>query len=365
MIHPETQCEITEPSDKAELFKDTFFPTPPEANLEDIRDAEYSSQIELPPITEKEIEDAIRAASPLKAPGPDGITNKALQAGMPQLTAHMLRIFNQSLKLSYCPAHFRGSLTAVLRKPGKDNYTKPKAYRPIALLNTLGKIMDAIIAQRLNYLVETHQLLPLTHIGGRKKRSTEHALHAVTRKIYEAWNKKKTQVASLLLLDVSGAFDNVSHARLLHNLRKRKIDERTVRWVASFLSNRHTHIKIGGFQSTEYAISTGIPQGSPLLPILYLFYNADLIDMCNQDANVLPTGYIDDIAILAWAETTEKTCDILSRTLQKAQQWANTHASVFAPDKFQLTQGHAKRLTQTTQSKRSGAKSNQSQPANT
>lgn len=144
--HPETQHETTEPSDKAKMFKEVFFPAPPEANLEDIRDVEYSGQIELPPITEKEIGDAIRAASPLKGPGPDGITNKALQAGRAQLTAHMLIIFNQSIQLGYCPAHFRGSLTAVLRKPGKDNYTKPKAYRPIALLNTMGKIMDAIIS---------------------------------------------------------------------------------------------------------------------------------------------------------------------------------------------------------------------------
>ena len=59
-------------------------------------------------------------------------------------------------------------------------------------------------------------------------RSTEHALHAVTSKIYEAWDQKTSQVASLLLLDVSGAFDNVSHIRLLHDLRKRRVDEKMV-----------------------------------------------------------------------------------------------------------------------------------------
>lgn len=89
------------------------------------------------------------------------------------------------------------------------------------------------------------------------------------------------------MLDVSGAFDNISHVRLLHNLRKRKIDEKTVRWIASFLSDRHTRIRIDGFTSPQYATSTGIPQGSPLSPILYLFYNADLIEMCKQEANVV------------------------------------------------------------------------------
>ena len=86
-------------------------------------------------------------------------------------------------------------------------------------------------------------MLPPTHMGARKHQSSEHALHAVTAKIYEQWNNGKDgQVASLLLLDVSGAFDNISHKRLLHNLRKRKVDENTVRWIASFLSDRHTHM---------------------------------------------------------------------------------------------------------------------------
>jgi hypothetical protein len=105
---------------------------------------------------------------PLKAPGPDRIINKALQARINPITAHLTRIFNQSLRLEYCPASFRASITAVLRKPGKANYAIPKAYRPIALLNTISKVMDAVIAWRLSYLVETHHVLLLTHIGRRK-----------------------------------------------------------------------------------------------------------------------------------------------------------------------------------------------------
>jgi hypothetical protein len=80
--HPNTQQELIDPADKAELFQDVFFPTPPEADLGDIQDAVYSGQIDMPPIEEKEVRTAIRGASPLKAPGPDGITNKALQAGI-------------------------------------------------------------------------------------------------------------------------------------------------------------------------------------------------------------------------------------------------------------------------------------------
>jgi hypothetical protein len=62
----------------------------------------------------------------------------------------------------------------------------PKAYRPIALLNTIGKLMDSIIARRISYATEAHQLLPSTHIGGRKGRSVDYALHTIIEKIYEA-----------------------------------------------------------------------------------------------------------------------------------------------------------------------------------
>lgn len=127
-------------------------------------------------------------------------------------------------------------------------------------------------------------------------------------------------MASLLLLDVSGAFDDVSYKRLLYNLRKRKVDKDTVRWIASFLSDRHAHIMVDGFKSKDYAINTGISYGLSLSPMLYLFYNADLIEQCNEQTDAMLTGYIDDVAILAWEKTTERMCEILGTVLKKAQQ---------------------------------------------
>lgn len=334
---PQTKREVTEASEKAELFRRTFFPRPPVADLRDTHDVQHTGQISLPPITEKEMLEAIRSTSPLKAPGPDGLPNRVLQATAEIIVGHLSAIFNQSLRIGHCPAHFLSSTTVVLRKPDKDDYTVPKAYRPIALLNTIGKIMDAVLARRLSYLVETYNVLPDTHIGGRRLRSTEHALHLIIERIYKAWNTGRGRVASLLLLDVSGAFDNVSHERLLHNLRSRRVDEKLVVWIASFLTERRTRITMDDFTSEEYTISTGIPQESPLSPILYIFYNAGLLEACELDRETTATRYIDDAAILACGDTTAETCAKLKVALEKAQSWATTHASKFAPDKFQLT----------------------------
>lgn len=85
-------------------------------------------------------------------------------------------------------------------------------------------------------------------------------------------------------------FNNVSHFRLLHNLRKRRIHERTVRWIASFLADRSTVISFDASKSEFYETTTGIPQGSPLSPILYLFHNMDLVETCNQEPNTIAMG---------------------------------------------------------------------------
>jgi hypothetical protein len=85
------------------------------------------------------------------------------------------------------------------------------------------------------------------------------------------------------------------------------------------LSARRTSIAINRFKSREYKIQTGIPQGSPLSPILYLFYNADLIKECSQELDTMSTGYIDDVAILAWGKITKETCTTLGKALKKAQ----------------------------------------------
>ena len=135
----------------------------------------------------------------------------------PLLTA----VFNKCLELQYCPPTFKDSITVVLRKPGKSDYAEPKSYRPVALMNTLGKILDAVMARRMQYAAERYGLLPAMHTGGRAASSTEHALHIILEKIHAGWRNE--QVASLLMLDLSGAFDNISLPRLLHNLRRRRI----------------------------------------------------------------------------------------------------------------------------------------------
>jgi Reverse transcriptase (RNA-dependent DNA polymerase) len=329
---PDGSLETT-PEGKAQLLKATFFPPLVAADLQDITSYDYPTPYRCPVITEAKIERAVRKAAPNTAPGTDGITNGILQKVLDLILPILCQLFNSSLDLGHFPRHFRQSITVVLRKPGKDDYSMPKSYRPIALLNTLSKALEAIIATRLMYLADYYNLLLQMHIKGRKMRSTEHAIHMLLEEIHKAWKYK--QVASLLLLDVSGAFDNVSHPRLLHNLRKRKIDIKMVKWVGSFLSNRTITLALPEYKSEPSEVHTGIPQGSPLSPALYLFYNADLLeDYTSKTVGTL--GYIDNVSLLAIGATVQHNTQALKIAHRKAEDWARKHGLVFAITKYTL-----------------------------
>ena len=135
---------------------------------------------------------------------------------------HIHHLFNLCYENSYCSSYFKKSIMVMLQKLQKEDYTKAEAYCPVALLNILGKALKAIVAKKLNFLATTHTLLPISHMRGRKRISTDHKCHHLIKTVYAAWNSKK--VASLLLLDVTGAFDNMNQVCLIHNLRKRQVD---------------------------------------------------------------------------------------------------------------------------------------------
>lgn len=108
----------------------------------------------------------------------------------------------------------------------------------------MGKALEAVIATRLSYLVEAHSLLPQNHVGGRRGRSCEHAIHLLLERIHASWHSG-APVATLLTLDISGAFDNAAHTRLTHNLQKRQVPQNIVNWIANFLRHRTTDHIVG------------------------------------------------------------------------------------------------------------------------
>ncbi|OQD91721.1 hypothetical protein PENSOL_c049G05847, partial [Penicillium solitum] len=337
------------------LLRKVFFPQPPEADLSDISasrqsrqgHAGYREQFQLPPVNDTEVRAAIKKAPPDKAPGYDTLPNKLWRvlAGTSseskseeRFIPFLTTIFNACVRIGHNPQHFQTSITVTLRKAGPRDYRIPKSYRPVALLNTLGKVLEAIVATRIAWLVEEHKLLPDTHLGGRKGVSVDHAIQLILGRVHQAWGEGK--IASMLLLDVAGAYDMVSHERLLYNMQQMGLGTLTS-WVQSFLTGRSTRIKLpNGHLSEAFPTPTGIPQGSPISPILFLLFNTPLVRACTlQGLHYGETeayGWVDDVCILAVSNSYEENIQLLEKALQRANSWAKKHAAKFAPDKFEL-----------------------------
>jgi hypothetical protein len=241
-------------------------------------------------------------------------------------------MYQSSLDLGYVPKLWRTAKIVALKKPGKSDYTLPKAYRPISLLPTISKGLESIVAARLSYLAERYSLLPTNHFGARKQRSCVQAPDILVEKIFEAWEGKR--VLSLVTFDVQGAFNGVHPAVLEDRLRERSVPDGMVRWIRSFCEDRSGSVMVGGHVSECSPIAqAGIPQGSPLSPILYCFYNANLVESkISKKGGSL--GFIDDFT--AWRtgtnhfETTEK---LQNEVLQVAERWSAESGATFEASK--------------------------------
>jgi hypothetical protein len=279
---------------KAQKFQATFFPPPPPADTTDISaNTIYPESVPCNTnITMQQVTEAIEKLAPNKAPGPDEISNCVLKKMFPIIKHHLKILAQASLNNGHFPAAFKSTTTIVLRKPGKPDYTKPNAYRPIALENTIGKVLESIIAEVLSYLIETYDLLPQQYYSGRPGRTIEDAMMLLTERIHEAWKRK--DIFSAVFMDVAGAFNNIYHERLLDNMQKRRVLKQIIKWIGSFLQARTTQLRFNDFTSTSIAIPAGILQGSLLSPLLYMFYNSDLLDILASPH--LSLRFINDIA---------------------------------------------------------------------
>jgi ribonuclease HI/exonuclease III len=328
------EVAVNSNNEKAKIFASVFFPKPPPAENV-FADYDYPEPLPDPPdITLEQIRRHIAKTSPYKAHGPDDIPNVVLQQCVSLIIERLIRIFQAILDLNLYYDPWKEFTTVVLRKPGKPSYEVPKAYRPIALLSTLAKTLTSIIAENISNLVETHQLLPKTHFGGRPGRTTTDALQYLVSKIKTAW--RNDQVVSVLFLDVEGVFPNAVTDRLLHNLKKRRIPETLIRFVANLLTNRRTRIRFDDYMSDYYDIKNGIGQGDPLSMLLYIIYNADLLEIIDDDAKEDALGYVDDIALVAVGQDFEESTQRLQQMMTREEgglKWSEEHNSRFEVNK--------------------------------
>ena len=164
-----------------------------------------------------EAEDAC-VNTPNTSPGSDGINTLLIAAVWPTIGELVRSIYEACLTVGYHPKAFRTAEVVMLPKAGKKTFTEIKSWRPISLLSCLGKGLERIIARRMATLSIKESLLNPQQFGALPKRSAVDLAACVTHDVERAFAEHK--VASLLTMDVSGAFNAVLRDRLILRLRQ-------------------------------------------------------------------------------------------------------------------------------------------------
>jgi hypothetical protein len=133
--------------------------------------------------------------------------------------------------------------------------------------------------------------------------------------------KSMKLITSALLLDISGAFNNICTTRLLHTMQQLGCPRPVRTWYSTFLSERTIALSFDGQTNCQCPISTGIPQGSPASPILFLLYLCALFDTLNTIyPNIWSPSYIDNVALVAQGKTREGNVRVLEAAAGTAFQ---------------------------------------------
>jgi ribonuclease HI len=238
------------------------------------------------------------------APGHDRTKNIALK-NFHQAFPHVLpTLFTAMFRFSVYPDEWKLALCVVIPKPGKTRYDSAKSYRPISLLPCLSKIFDRVTALRLARAAARCGGISKTQMGARDKHSAIDALLRILTPMSSDLSVKRTTGRnptrpSLLALDIEGAFNNTNPHKLIQIMKQRKMPRYLCEWTRAFTTERKLAFCFDEMTENPKPFDSGLPQGSPASPLLFLIYaNAMLENPNTQNPKELDTSYVDDASYL-------------------------------------------------------------------
>ena len=222
------------------------------------------------------------------------------------------------METGYFPTHLKIARLIPTYKSGEAS--DPTNYRPIASLPFLSKIVERVIAIRLNYFLEKNSIISNCQFGFQKSKSTFNALHQLTEKIYSSLNDK--QYLTSIFIDLKKAFDSVNHKVLLEKMELAGIRGMALEWFRSYLSDREYFVRIGSSSSNSIKTNIGLPQGSILGPICFLLYIKDFPNISN---NLHVTLCADDTTVSIADENSFNLSHIINNELLKISNWTKSN----------------------------------------
>ena len=226
----------------------------------------------------------------------DPLPTRLLKQCIDDLIVPITAIINLSMQEGVVPPDFKQALVTPLIKKKTLCRNEFKNYRPISNLSFLSKILEKIVAKRLNAHIEEHLLSNHVQSAYKRFHSTETALLKIHNDII--CNMDNGKVTALTLLDLSAAFDTIDHSTLLERLHVHfGISGTVFQWFKSYISNRQQRVHIDGSLSCPQDLHFGVPQGSVLGPkFLFCLYTTSISQMINTH-DVSHHMYADDTQV--------------------------------------------------------------------
>ena len=244
----------------------------------------------------------------------DIIPTFLLKSCLDSLLLPITNIINLALSERIFPDSFKSASVRPLLKKHNLPTEDLSSYRPISNLNFISKVLERIIHSRINNHLQTFPSICPFQSAYRKFHSTETALLRIQNDLLLASNQQK--VSALVLLDLSAAFDTIDHQILLTRLSSTfGFSDTALSLITSYLTDRSQYITIGEHRSKSAPLTTGVPQGSVLGPLLFTLYTTPIGHILSNCS--VPHLYADDTQLYISFSPSDSftSLSILSSTL--------------------------------------------------
>jgi hypothetical protein len=222
--------------------------------------------------------------------GPDFVSSALLKKIKIELHKPITYIINQSLESGLFPDKLKVAKIIPVHKKGIE--TSIENYRPISILPAISKIFEKVLFNQIHQHFKENNLYYAFQYGFRESHSTELAVLEIIDRISHSMDQGNIPLN--VYIDLSKAFDTIDHTILLTKLKHYGLHDTSHALIQSYLTNRQQYVQIENVKSTPLPITTGVPQGSILGPLLFIIYINDL----SHTSNLLHfTSYADDTTI--------------------------------------------------------------------